>query len=379
VSASGGGAAATRDGRSGNGALRYGAPYGRARLCIGVALVAGTAVYLTLHRLHWAGIVAAWTAPDLSYALAIAVALGLFHLSGGLGLWVLVGRPGPRPWATLGVYSKSLAVGFWTPMAFGDASLAWLLWRRGIAPEASVAAIAVDKLITLAITALAAGPVLWLRWPRGTPPGFSLVTSAALGAGLLLLVVWLVAGTRPDRSGEAGRRFAWTAYVAAARSLALRHPGRLGVNCAFTVLRTVAAGAAFWFCIASFAGGRTAPFALFVVLFSAARLMAFALPTPNGLGVFEAALLELLIPFGVPAEAVLLGALLARAMSWVLVLAAALTAFAHETRPLETADPDAFGLHAGLLGTGAPSIPPTSFIGPTPRKARSEELHGGGR
>jgi uncharacterized membrane protein YbhN (UPF0104 family) len=285
-----------------------------------VLLLAAAFVYLFVYRVGWRSLAATLGRFDLRFALPVLIAQALFHLLGGLGLWVLA--RGFRPLTTdrlIRAYWRALATGYWTPAAIGEASIAWWL-RPEISLNEGLALVTVDKVVTLVITTLLALPAAaWLGAlliAALPPPATWIAITAVVVAGIALLA-WLREGRRGGRVRLHLRRF-----LLAVDRLGRRSASLLIANSLITVTRLVVGAGVFWLAIAGVHGLPEVGFPRFVILTSCARLVTLPMPTPNGLGVFEVALVELFGSGSAEPAAVLAGALVARLASLLLVLPA---------------------------------------------------------
>jgi uncharacterized membrane protein YbhN (UPF0104 family) len=293
---------------------------GRGRRLIGLLLLIGALGYLFVHRLGWDELVTTLGAFDPSFGAAIVLAQLAFHFLGAGALWVLTLGAAPIRFSSLTrAYWRGLAVGYWTPAGVGEASFAWFMRRGGVPVHEGLALLTVDKLVTLAVTTLAASPALLLaasrtgvEW-RSPSPATILVLAAGLLLGAVLL--WV----SKESSWMSRLRWAMVLYLRAVRDVAARSSVHLAANVLVTIARTIAASAVFWWAVSSFGGPPQISFLNFFVRVSAARLLALVLPAPNGLGIFEVTLVELLGDGAVPAAAVFSGAILARLVALVLV------------------------------------------------------------
>ena len=293
----------------------------RGRRLIGVLLLVGALGYLFVHRLGWTELMTTLRAFDPSFGAAIVVAQFAFHFLGAVALWVLTLGAAPRArFSSLTkAYWRGLAVGYWTPAGVGEASFAWFMRRGGVPVHEGLAILTVDKLVTLAVTALAASPALLLAASTASVEWRRLSPATVLAVALALIVVAALAIVLREVSWVSRLRWAVLAYLRAVRAVAARSYLFLAANFAVTIARTLAAAAAFWWAVSSFGGPLEIPFLDFFVRVSAARLLALVLPAPNGLGVFEVTLVELMGAGAVPAAAVFSGAILARLVALVIV------------------------------------------------------------
>jgi uncharacterized membrane protein YbhN (UPF0104 family) len=248
-------------------------------------------------------------------ALVVASVLSS-HLLGAASLWWLARAFRPLGFVAFATaYWRSLAVGQWAPTGMSDASLVWFLLPRGLEPASSLALLSVDKLITLAVmtSIAAASPWLvtlpWGELPASAPP---IAIAAGIGAALVLVtLLW-----------RRSRRYLLDLVSRVAREVRMlsTRPGLLLGNVVLTLAKVATSAAVLWLCAASFESARISDgFGRFIVLGTTARLLAFVLPTPNGIGVYEVVVVRLLGEQPFSAAALLSGALLARLVSLVVV------------------------------------------------------------
>lgn len=300
-------------------------PADRARRALGWLIGAAALAYLFLARLDWRELASTLAACDWWLVPQILAAQVLFVALGGLALWLLAaGRHDIGPAAFLGAYWRCVAVGFWTPAASGEFSLAWLLRPHGVPLREGLALVTLDKLITaltFAILALPAGGWIAARmggaFAGGEPPRLAWVAALAALSLVALLVVSQRARFRSRRSALTSRG---RSYLLSLRRLATDSPARLAGNLALTLMRVLAGAAVLWWSIEAFSSLGAVSFPRFVVMASAARLLALVLPSPSGLGVYEVTLVELLSSAVVPAAAVVAGVLLSRVVGLLAIV-----------------------------------------------------------
>jgi uncharacterized membrane protein YbhN (UPF0104 family) len=288
--------------------------------------------YLFTMRIGWDRLVATLEALDWRRVPYIVLGQVCFVALGGLALWLLLGGLHPVPLgAFLPAYWRGVAAGVVTPVAIGEVSLAWLLRPYGVPVGQGVALVLLDKLITVVAMAALAAPMIgwwassWLAiaWQ---PRTWWLLAAAAV-AGLLLLLAARIARRSAARFESAER--VWSrarSSLASLRALSIESPARLAGNFGLSLLRAVVAASVLWWSIETFGALERTSFVELLVLSAAARLVTFALPAPNGLGVYEVALVELLSPGKATAEVVLSGALLSRVVGLLVVAAGFLVA-----------------------------------------------------
>lgn len=300
---------------------------------LGVVLVVAAFAYLFVYRVGWQELVATLSSFDPRWSLLVLLGQIGFHLLGGVALWVLaLSLRRIALGALLRAYWRALAVGYWTPATVGEVSFAWLVGPAGIPVREGLALVTVDKLVTLAVTGLLALPALWF----GLPLLALRLQLPAAAAGIALALVLVAFGgfvwLRPSSRG-ARLTLVVVEYLRLLDQVGLRSRGPLLANVLLTLVRTVAAAAVFWWAIAGFDQDLDVSFGRFVVLVSLARLLALVVPTPNGLGVFEVALVELLGHTEGVAPAVLAGALVARLAALLVVTAGLLLGTVQEPVP----------------------------------------------
>jgi len=283
---------------------------------VGLLVFALALAYLFSARVGWEDFVTTLAAFEWRLAPQILLAQIGFVALGGLSLWLLVaGQRGIGLGAVLTAYWRCVALGFLTPAAVGELSFAWLLRPYGLPLRDGLALITLDKLVTALAFGIFAVPIL--RWSPGP-----LVDSALQPRSVLLLLamaaltaaVLVALSIRRLRGFTLSALASGRAYLRSLLSLALGSPARLAGNLGLTLLRVAASALVLGWSIAAFEPSHTATFTQLLVCSSTARLLALALPTPNGLGIYEVTLVELLSPRTVPAAAVLSGVLLSRAI-----------------------------------------------------------------
>jgi uncharacterized membrane protein YbhN (UPF0104 family) len=293
----------------------------RLRLATALAVLVGSFAYLFAARVPWNDFVATAAAFDWRLAPRILALQLVFIALGGLALWLLVGgRRRVALRALLAAYWRCVAVGFWTPAALGELSLAWWLRPNGLPVREGLALMTIDKLVTVVALGICALPMLARLSPPVADPGrHTPLLWAALGAvavaGILLIALQL--GRWRRRASRA--LTAALAYARSLRAIALDSPARLVGNLGLTLLRVGLGTAVLGWSMAAFDSAHSAGLAELLMVSSAARLLAFALPAPNGLGIYEVTLVEFLSPGKVPAPAVLSGVLLSRVIGLVAI------------------------------------------------------------
>jgi uncharacterized membrane protein YbhN (UPF0104 family) len=277
------------------------------------------AVRLALSALVLAALVAAVPRRELAAALAavppavwVAAPLAFLavHLV-GLVKWRLLveAAGGGLGWRWAGcAYAAGLFGNLFLPsIVGGDAVRAGVALQRGRSTSALLLASVVDRLLDLAALVALAG-VSALLAPAALPPaarGAAGVAAATLAAAALALglVLWKLPARRlPYRL----RRFA-AAARRALRRLGGR-PARLAAALALALaLQLALLALAVWL---GRRAGVGAPLVAWLVVWPLAKLAALAPVTQGGIGVREAALVALFLPFGVPAAAALAAGLL---------------------------------------------------------------------
>jgi uncharacterized membrane protein YbhN (UPF0104 family) len=289
-------------------------PAGRLRKGIGLLVIVLGFAYLFSSRVDWDEFVMTLAAFEWRFAPQIFLAQIAFILLGGLALWVLVaGRSAVSLGVLLTAYWRCVALGIWTPAGVGELSLAWLLRPYGLPLHDGLALMTIDKLVTVLAFGIFTVPIL--GWMLGSLADPALRPQALL---LLLALTALIAAVlvalRIPRIRSFIRRIlaSGQAYLRSLRGFALGSPARLAGNLGLTLVRVTAGAAVLWWSIAAFEPDHSATFMQLLIFSSAARLLAFILPSPNGLGVYEVTLVELMSPDTVPAAGVLSGVLLTR-------------------------------------------------------------------
>jgi uncharacterized membrane protein YbhN (UPF0104 family) len=277
--------------------------------------------YLFSIRVGWGELLGTLAAFEWKRAPQIVIGQICFLALGGLALSVLVsGRHAIGLRTLLVAYWRSVAVGVWTPAAIGELSLAWLLRPFGLPLQDGLALITLDKLITALAYGMFALPVLgWVLGP---------LRNAALGPQGLALLVALVTvaiafliASRSGRLRTLTMRFLAGAgdYLRSIYGLAFGSPARLAGDFLLTVVRVVVGALVLQWSLAAFEPRHSATFGAILVSSSAARLLALSLAAPNGLGVYEVALVELLPPAGVTPAGVLSAVVVSRVIGLAVV------------------------------------------------------------
>jgi uncharacterized membrane protein YbhN (UPF0104 family) len=285
------------------------------RRAIGPVLIVVTLAYLLTFEVEPRELLQRMARFDPGLLAQVVMSVLTFHLLGAASLWWMARALRPLGFIAFATaYWRSLAVGQWAPTGVSDASLVWFLLPRGVGPATSVALLTVDKLITLTVMLSIAAASPWLvAIPWGELRASSPIALAAgLGAVLVLLtLLW----TRSRR-----RVLGLVLRVTREIRVLSRWPGLLLGNGLLTVAKVATGGFVLWLCAASFEPvGSSEGLGRFLVLATAARLLAFLLPTPNGIGVYEVAVVRLVGDHPFSAAGLLAGALLTRLVSLVLV------------------------------------------------------------
>lgn len=284
---------------------------------VGLLVFALAFAYLFSARVGWDDFVTTLAAFDWRLAPQILLAQVGFMALGGLALWLLVGgQHAVGLGAFLAAYWRCVALGFWTPAAVGELSLAWLLRPHGLPLRDGLALITIDKLVTVLAFGLFAVPITgWVLRPLAGSLLQPRALLLLLAAAVLAAAVLVAAKTRRLRGLTLSILASGRAYLQSLHALAMGSPARLAGNLGLSLLRVTIGAAVLWWSIAAFEPAPAASFTQLLVFSSAARLLALGLPAPNGLGVYEVVLVELLSPGTVPAAAVLSGVLLSRVIA----------------------------------------------------------------
>jgi len=290
---------------------------GRRRRLLGATVLAGSFAYLFAERVDWSDLTATSASFEPRYVVLLVAGQVVVQLLAALALWVLGRSVHPLGFRELlRAHWRGLTIGFWTPTGVGDASFAWLLTRIGLTLSSAIALLTVDKLVTLAVAGLLAAPLLWIAGPELRLPEAG-PDLAAIGA--VVAAVLVLAGLALRTRWAERIRFSLESYRLALQRVARTSSLRLAANFSLTVPRTLLTAAIFWWGIESFGVDLPIPFWRFVVVFAGARLIALVAPSPNGLGVLEVLLIELLGSDGGTASAVLAGSLAARVAGLLVV------------------------------------------------------------
>jgi len=293
----------------------------RLRQVAGLLLLGAAFGYLFGKRIGWSELLDTLLQFDFGYSFHIITAQASFHFLGATALWVLAsGSLSVKFLSLVSSYWRSLMIGYWTPAGIGEMSFAWFHRYSGVKLSESLALLTVDKVVTLGVTALLGIPVFWLAPARlsagrDTPSAAKAALAMIVGS-LVVLIAWLL--WRRTNLGERWQG-AFRRYFTAISRFSRDSPWLLIANASVTLVRAAAAAAAYWWAIASFGGSFSSPFWTFLVVVSGARVLALVLPAPNGLGVFEVALIELTVDPAASASSVLSGALLVRLASLLIV------------------------------------------------------------
>jgi uncharacterized membrane protein YbhN (UPF0104 family) len=286
-------------------------PRARALLRAGQIAVALVLVALLLRSASPAALWAMRDRIDLRLWLAALALLFLMHLLGAVALLVLTGRGRASLTRLLVGYGHVQAIALFTPAQAGEALLPLLFARAGVDGGETTAALIVQRVVGLAITAAAAALFAAGKLPAAALPLLALALAAGLlGIGLLIRSRRL--RTRLPRVGaflESVER--------SARRMAREHRAGLALHVALMVVRFAVAVAASWAMCLSFA--IDAPF-LEIAGLSAAGTVATLVPlSPAGLGITEGIFLAGLRSRGFAPEQIL-GACLAGRLLTVALL-----------------------------------------------------------
>jgi uncharacterized membrane protein YbhN (UPF0104 family) len=258
---------------------------------------------------------ALWTMRDriaLRLWLAAAALLLLMHLLGALGLLVLVARgPAVSRVRLLLAYGHVQAIALFTPAQAGEALLPLLFSRAGVDGGETTAALIVQRVVTLGITAFVAALFAAGKLPPAALPVLALATAAALFSGVSLIrsrrlrARWPRVGAFLESVERAGRR------------MAAEHRAGLALHVAMMIVRFGVAVAASWVMCLSFA--IDAPFLEIAGLSAAGTVAALVPLSPAGLGITEGIFLAGLRGQGFAVEQIL-GACLAGRLVTVALL-----------------------------------------------------------
>jgi glycosyltransferase 2 family protein len=213
------------------------------------------------------------------WAVALALLLVMYAL-GAASLLILVSPPPTANRAGLLLaYGHVQAIAFFTPAQTGEALLPLLFSRRGVDAGETAAALVVQRLVTVTITAAVAMLSAAEKVPRGTLPLIAL----AIAAGTMALVA--VVRSRRLR-GRFRRIGAFLESIErAARRMVREHRTGLALHVVSMVVRFAVGVAASWVMCLSF--GMSVPFLEIAGLSAAVTLAALVPLSPAGLGVTE--------------------------------------------------------------------------------------------
>jgi uncharacterized membrane protein YbhN (UPF0104 family) len=257
--------------------------------------------------------------------LAWATALsGVATLLGACNsyLFVSISHPvGLRAW--IGYFWLGWAVGLVLPGQVGDVGLlSWLMKRRGMRWTHSLGRLFLDKLVSLGVMALLAAWGLLDVVGRFELATWSFFTGlACLVAGIVMLgLTWKLPLVR--RIVEHGLN-----VLREAAGVARRHPARLLLNIALTLVKVVILSFSFWF-VCKAVGLETLPFLLLLRLMAVSSLVAYLPLSMNGVGTVEFTAVALFSLYGFEPAAVLAAYLVARVMTLALAWGPALLGLA---------------------------------------------------
>ncbi|MEM6797344.1 MAG: lysylphosphatidylglycerol synthase transmembrane domain-containing protein [Acidobacteriota bacterium] len=268
---------------------------------------------------------------DPRFLLALVLVRPFLILVRGLRIWHLVRVTSERPLplaSAVGWHFVSVHLGVFTPAGLGELSMAYFLRRRHrVSEEHTVAAMMLDKLITLGVLSILGlvGAILYLgidarAWLAG----------AAL-AGLAAL--WALSRGLTDRDGvedpgqdagspskrSVGRRIILT--LRSAGEVLARRPGAILANVAAAVLQSLLFTAQIWLCFRMFGAG-VSFFGIFWIS-GLGRLVNLLPITLGGLGVYEGSMVLLLEQLGTTRELALAAVLIPRTLTWLIAGAVA--------------------------------------------------------
>jgi uncharacterized membrane protein YbhN (UPF0104 family) len=241
-----------------------------------------------------------------------ALLLLLMYAMGAASLVLLMALGPGVAWLRLAlVYGYVQAIALFTPAQAGEALLPSLLARAGVDSGEAAAALVVQRLVTLGITAAAAAlfAAAWLP-PVALPllVGATVVAMAVLIAAvrsLRLRARFPRLGAFLERVDRAGQR------------IAREHKIGLAAHIAVMIARYAVATAASWAMLASF--GIEISFLEVAGLSGAATLAAVLPLSPAGLGVIEGIWVAALRPRGYPVEQIIGASLAGRLITVVLL------------------------------------------------------------
>jgi uncharacterized membrane protein YbhN (UPF0104 family) len=241
-----------------------------------------------------------------------ALLLLLMYALGAASLVVLMATGPGVAWLRLAMaYGYVQAIALFTPAQAGEALLPSLFGRAGVDTGQAAAALVVQRLVTLGITAAAAAlfAAAWL------PP----VALPLLAVATLLAMAALISAVRSRRlRARLPRLGAFLERVdRAGQRIAREHKVGLAVHIAVMIVRYAVATAASWVMLASF--GIDISFLEVAGLSGVATLAAVLPLSPAGLGVIEGIWVAALRPRGYAIEQILGASLAGRLITVVLL------------------------------------------------------------
>jgi uncharacterized protein (TIRG00374 family) len=261
--------------------------------------------------------------PDAGYtALAVALTFGTY--AAGSGTYCLLAFKGLRYWRTVLVQLAAMFLNRLVPAGIGALGANYL-YLRGQKHSASraVAVVGINNLLGLTGHWIVVGVTLAL-FPGDARLDTSriMVDSDLLIKGLLVVLVAVIA---------AGLVFGRKKAAKALRDIKTqlisyrRRPLRLAAAQCTSILLTLCNVLCLTACL--YALGIQLPFAAVLVVFTFGVSAGAAVPTPGGLGGFEAGLAAGFIAYGIDSSAALAAALLYRLISYWLPMTVGLAAF----------------------------------------------------
>lgn len=266
---------------------------------------------------------------DWKWVIPVAAASLVTYVGAAMGL--VGGTPGRVPlWQAFLVSLSSSSVAIVAPGAIGQVGLnTRFLRQRGYSMSVSVSAsvaketaMFVVHVLLLASFAVWAGNngVLAGEWSRLPPAG----TLLAIGGGVLGLLGLLVALPGVRRWWRStvvpAARDAWSAMSQVAAS-----PSKMMTLFSGVALVPLGYAVCLYFSVEAFGGG--AAFAAVALLYLSVGAIAYAAPTPGGLGAVEAVLVASLVGIGVPSGQALAAVFLFRLATFWLPLPPSFLAF----------------------------------------------------
>lgn len=221
-----------------------------------LVLRAALSVTLVVGLVWWVGPQELWSVAVRAHLgwLSVAIALTILSLlAGGLSILILTRALAPQLSSAqvMRAYLGSWSAGTLTPARLGDFALAPLLASSGVGHGLGLAVIFVDKLVSFAVMATIAcfGLVAYAQRGQAILAG---VLSAAIivGAATVIKLPGIRKAARRLLLGRHEAKFEGFAEHVA--SFAQAHKSALGLNTAWTVIRSLLQATVVWAMLASF-------------------------------------------------------------------------------------------------------------------------------